>query len=53
MFLVSAATAERMHEQVVDAFTGVPAEALMSQPAISIPAEATLDEAQEYFARHR
>ena len=53
VFLVSAATAERMHEQVVDAFTGVPAEALMSQPAISIPAEATLDEAQEYFARHR
>jgi Zn-dependent protease/predicted transcriptional regulator len=53
VFLVSAATAERMHEQVVDAFTGVPAEELMSQPAISIPAESTLVEAHEYFVRHR
>ena len=35
VFLVSAATAERMHEQVISAFTGVPAEELMSQPAIS------------------
>jgi predicted transcriptional regulator len=38
---------------VISAFTGVPAEELMSQPAISIPTEATLIEAQEYFARHR
>jgi Zn-dependent protease len=53
VFLVSMATAERMHEQVVSAFTGVPAEELMSEPAISIPAESTLDEAQEYFTRHR
>jgi Zn-dependent protease len=53
VFLVSAATAERMHEQVISAFTGVPAEELMSQPAISIPAEATLVEAQECFKRYR
>jgi Zn-dependent protease/predicted transcriptional regulator len=53
VFLVSAATAERMHEQVISAFTGVPAEELMSEPAISIPAEATLVEAQEYFTRYR
>ncbi len=53
VFLVSAATAERMHEQVIGAFTGVPAEALMSHPAISIPVESTLAEAQEYFTRHR
>jgi len=53
VFLVSAATAERAHEQVISAFTGVPAEELMSQPAICIPAECTLVEAQEYFARHR
>ena len=52
-FLVSAAGAERMHEQVISAFAGVPAEELMSEPAISIPAESTLDEAQEYFTRHR
>ena len=53
VFLVSAATAERAHEQVIRAFTGVPAEELMSQPAICIPAECTLLEAQEYFTRHR
>jgi len=52
VFLVSAATAERMHEQVISAFTGVPAEELMSQPVISIPAELTLEEAHECFVRH-
>lgn len=34
-------------------FTGVPAEQVMSYPAITIPAELTLAEAQQYFARYR
>jgi len=46
LFLVSAATAERMHEQVIGAVTGVPAEELMSGLAISIPADSTLVEAR-------
>ena len=53
VFVVSAATAERMHEEVIAAFTGVPAAELMSQPAVSIPAESTLSEAREYFGRYR
>ena len=53
MFLVVAANAERLHEQVVATFTGVRAEELMSQPAISIPSESTLEQAQQYFARYR
>jgi len=52
-FLVIAANAERVQEQVVATFTGVPAEELMSHPAITIPAELTLAEAQQYFARYR
>jgi len=53
VFLVMAATAERVQEQVLTTFTGVCAEELMSHPAISIPAEVTLAEAQGYFARYR
>ena len=53
VFLVIAANAERMHEQVVTTFTGVQAQELMSQPAISIPSESTLAQAQQYFARYR
>jgi Zn-dependent protease/predicted transcriptional regulator len=53
LFLVTAASAERLQEQVVSAFTGVSAGELMSHPAVSIPAELTLSEAQQYFARYR
>ena len=52
VFLVVAANAERLQEQVVTTFTGVHQE-LMSQPAISIPSELTLAQAQQYFARYR
>jgi CBS domain-containing protein len=52
-FLVIAASAERVQEQVVSTFTGVLAEQLMSHPAITIPADLTLAEAQQYFARYR
>ncbi len=46
VFLVIAANAERLQEQVVTTFTGVSARALMSQPAISIPSEVTAAQAQ-------
>lgn len=52
-FLVVAANAERTEEQLVASFTGIPAEELMSSPAISMPAEQTLEEAREYFSRYR
>ena len=53
VFLVIAASAERLQEQVVTTFTGVHAEELMSQPVISIPSEWTVEQAQQYFARQR
>ncbi|MGZ4372057.1 MAG: site-2 protease family protein [Gaiellaceae bacterium] len=53
VFLVLAANAERLQEQVVTTFAGVHADELMSEPAISIPSEATLEQAQQYFARYR
>ena len=53
VFLVFAASAERLHQQVVTRFTGMPAEELMSHPAISIPSESTLTQAQQYFLRYR
>ena len=53
VFLVVAANAERLQEQVVTTFTGVHAEELMSQPVISIPSEWALEQAQQYFARYR
>jgi CBS domain-containing protein len=53
VFLVVAANAERLQEQVITTLTGVHAEALMSQPAISMPSEATLEQAHQYFARYR
>jgi len=52
-FLVIAAGAERLQEQVVTMFTGVSAGKLMSQPPVSIPSHATLKEAADYFARYR
>ena len=53
VFLVAAANAERLQEQVVTAFKGVRAAELMSQPAISIPARSTVAQAEQYFARYR
>ncbi|HZE03876.1 MAG TPA: site-2 protease family protein [Solirubrobacteraceae bacterium] len=53
VFLVAAAGAERMEEQLVASFTGVRAEELMSSPAISIPSDTMLAEAQEYYSRYR
>ena len=53
VFLVIAANAERLEEQVVRTFTGVPAAELMSHPAVSIPSRLTLAQAQPYFARYR
>ncbi len=53
VFLVIAANAERTQQQVVTTFTGVSAGELMSQPAISIPAELNLEQAEQYFARYR
>ncbi len=53
VFLVFAANAERMHEEVVTRFTGIPAQQLMSRPAISIAADSTLAQAHEYFLRYR
>jgi Zn-dependent protease len=53
VFLVVAANAERIHEQVVTTLTGVQATELMSQPAITIPSDLTLEQAQQYFAEYR
>jgi Zn-dependent protease len=53
VFLVVAAGAERIQEQVMTAFTGVSAGELMSRPAISIPGELTLEQAEPHFARYR
>jgi Zn-dependent protease/predicted transcriptional regulator len=53
VFLVVAATAERLHEHVVTTFSGTHAEELMSQPVISIPSELTAEQAEQYFARYR
>ena len=53
VFLVVAANAERLQEQVVATFTGVRAEELMSAPAVSIPSRLTLAQAQQQFARYR
>ncbi len=51
-FLVIAANAERIQEQVMTTFTGVCAGELMSLPAISIPGELDLEQAEQYFARY-
>ncbi len=53
VFIVLAAGGERMQEQIVVAFAGVTAGELMSRPAVSLPAELSLAEAQGYFARYR
>jgi Zn-dependent protease/predicted transcriptional regulator len=53
VFLVVAASQERLHEQVVTTFRGTHAEELMSQPVIRIPSDLTAEQAMQYFARHR
>ena len=53
MFVVAAAKAELLQEEVTAAFSGVLARDLMSHPAISIAMEATLDEVQQQFASYR
>ena len=53
MFVVAAAKAELLQEEVTAAFGGVVARDLMSHPAISIASDATLDEAQAQFASYR
>ena len=53
IFLVAAASAERVEEQVVALLSGVRVSELMSQPAITIPAELALADAERYFERHR
>lgn len=53
MFIASAAGAERMQEEVTAAFTGVAVCELMSAPAVSIPVELTLGDAEPWFAQHR
>ncbi len=52
-FIVAAARAERLQEEVTAAFTGVAVRDLMSVPAVSIPSGITLGDAQPYFVRHR
>jgi Zn-dependent protease len=53
VFIISAAGAERLQEEVTAAFTGVAVGDLMSAPAVSLPAGMTLGEAQPYFTRYR
>lgn len=52
-FLVSAAGAERVQEQVLSTFAGIRARDLMSAPAVTLRADASLSEAQASFVRYR
>jgi CBS domain-containing protein len=53
LFLIAAAGAERVQEQVVAMFTGVSAGEVMSQPAITLCAALTVSDAMSYFIRYR
>jgi Zn-dependent protease len=53
VFIVGAAGAERLQEEVTAAFTGVAVGELMSSPVVSIPAAITLADAQPNFTRYR
>jgi Zn-dependent protease len=53
VFIVGAAGAEHLQEEVTAAFTGVAVSELMSAPAVTIPAQITLGEAQPYFTQYR
>ncbi len=52
-FVVAAAQAERVQEQVLETFMGVRVRDLMSAPAVTLPAGTTLEQAYPYFARYR
>jgi Zn-dependent protease len=52
-FMLTAANAERVQEQVLATFTGVRAGEFMSHPPVVLPSDLTLDDAQRYFGRHR
>ena len=52
-FVIAAASAERVQEQVVAMFTGVSAGALMSHPAVTLPGALSVSDAISYFIRHR
>ena len=52
-FVVIAAGAEEAQEQVLELLAGISVSELMSSPAITVSADATLGEAQHAFARHR
>ena len=53
VFVIAAASAERMQEQVVAMFTGVSAGEVMSHPAVTLPAASTVSDAISYFIRYR
>lgn len=52
-FVVFAAGAERVHEQVVSALSKVSVAQLMSHPAITIPEQLPLSQVQWYFSHYR
>ncbi len=52
-FLITAASAERLQEQIVALFSGVPVTELMTHPVVSVPVGVTLSEAQQQFTRFR
>lgn len=52
-FLVAAAKAERVQEQVLETFAGIRVRDLMSTPAVTLPGRMSLDEAQRYFREYR
>jgi Zn-dependent protease/predicted transcriptional regulator len=52
-FLVGAAKAERVQEQVLETFAGIQARDLMSTPAVALPGALSLEDALPCFARYR
>jgi Zn-dependent protease len=52
-FLILAGRAEESHQRVKSALRGAPARELMAFPAVTIPADFTLEEAARHFAEHR
>jgi Zn-dependent protease/predicted transcriptional regulator len=51
MFVIAAARAERLQEQVVELFHGMPVTELMSRPVVSVPVGVTLTDAQHKFTQ--
>jgi Zn-dependent protease/CBS domain-containing protein len=52
IFVIAGGSAEQLQEELVTAFTGIEAEALMSSPAITIDAAEHLDQAEALFSSH-